>query len=184
MKIEIESSGDITEPVTYEEVKSYLRLSNDLEQSMINEMIVGAREFAEEYCGRAFVAKTVTQYVSELDGDTEFDLVIGPVDSISSVVKVDEEGTETALTLNSSYWLTGNKYKTVRTTKYFSTGGYPDLSYKAIYTTEADCPTIIKRAIIEIAAEMFQNRTYAPNEFDLLGGQIKMLDKYRKKMFI
>lgn len=151
---------------------------------MIEDMIIGAREFAEEYCGRAFVEKVVTQYVSELDGETEFDLIIGPIESITSVDRVDEEGNETALSLNSSYWITGNKYKTLRTTKSFSTGAFTDVSYKVVYTTEEDCPTIIKRAIIEIAAEMFQNRTYAPNEFDLLGGQIKMLDKYRRKMFI
>jgi uncharacterized phiE125 gp8 family phage protein len=185
MKLEINYSGSITEPVTYQEVKDYLRLSNDLEQTMITEMITGAREFAEEYCGRAFVAKTVTQYVSELEKEeTEFDLVIGPIDSITSVERIDEEGSATTLTLNSSYWLTGNKYKTIRFAQTFSTGVVTDKSYKAVYTTEADCPTIIKRAIIEIAAEMFQNRSYAPTEFDLLGSQIKMLDKYRKKMFI
>lgn len=185
MKLEKSFSGSITEPVTYQEMKDYLRLSNDLEQSMIEDMITGAREFAEEYCNRAFVAKTVTQYVSELEDDqTEFDLVISPVDSVTSVARVDDEGNETALTLNSGYWLSGDKFLTVRFTQTFSTGVVSSSSYKVVYVTDADCPTAVKRAIIEIAAEMFQNRSYAPNEFDLLGSQIKILDKYRKKLFI
>lgn len=185
MKLETYYSGTITEPVTYQEVKDYLRISNDLEQSMIEDMITGAREFAEEYCNRAFVAKTVTQYVSELEPDqTSFDLVITPVDSITSVERVDEEGNETALTLNSGYFVSGSKFLTIRFTQTFSTGVVSDDSYKVVYNTEADCPTAVKRAIIEIAAEMFQNRSFAPSEFDLMGSQIKLLDKYRKKLFI
>lgn len=107
MKVESTFSSIGTEPITLSEAKAHLRVSNTQEDTMITRMITSAREWAERYCNRAFIDKTVTQYVSEPGDTTEFDLIHVPVATITSVKRIDKEGTATTLTLNTNYWKIG-----------------------------------------------------------------------------
>lgn len=50
----------ITEPLTLDKVKRYLRVIDDAEDDLITTQITAAREFAERYENRLLVARTVT----------------------------------------------------------------------------------------------------------------------------
>jgi len=50
----------ITEPLTLAQVKTYLRVDDDLEDALITALITAAREYAERYENRLLVARTAT----------------------------------------------------------------------------------------------------------------------------
>src|SRR5689334_3438146 len=90
-----EVSGDPTEPVTVEEVKSYMRLEGfqDVDESeatefteddnLIEELIISARKRLEKLYGISLVPKTFRATLTNLAGDIE--IPNGPVVSITSL---------------------------------------------------------------------------------------------------
>lgn len=67
-----------SEPVTQAEAKLWLKLDSDLDEDdeLVDELIVSARLYCEDYCNRAFRAKNITIRVNEsdLDDDERFSL--------------------------------------------------------------------------------------------------------------
>lgn len=184
MKVESTFSSIGTEPITLSEAKAHLRVSNTQEDTMITRMITSAREWAERYCNRSFIDKTVTQYVSEPGDTTEFDLIHVPVATITSVKRIDKEGTATTLTLNTNYWKIGNTEPTIRVTQVFSTDN--SYSYEFIYTTSASCPGPVKEAILSILAEMWEVRSSSNDQGRTLSyfNAQKMLNAYRTRIWV
>lgn len=94
------NESGITEPLTVNEVKNYLRLEGFIDQSesissefndddaIIEDLIVSARQRLEEYTGLSFVPKTYEIEFTNLAGN--FEIPFGPVNTILSVQ--DEEG--------------------------------------------------------------------------------------------
>jgi len=94
-----EESG-ITEPLTVQEVKNYLRLEGFIDNSesissdfddddvIIETLIKSARERMEEYTGLSFIPKTWEIELTNLCGN--FDIPFGPVNSI--IYLKDDEG--------------------------------------------------------------------------------------------
>lgn len=105
-----ESSGDPTEPVSVDEVKSYMRLEGfqDVDESgstpfaeddeLIERLIVAARKKLEKLYGISLVPKTLRAVITNLAGDIE--IPQGPVISITSLK--DKSGTAIA-----DYTITG-----------------------------------------------------------------------------
>ena len=52
--------GPATEPVTLAEAKLHLRIDHALDDDLINTLIAAAREFCEDYQGKAYVTQTWT----------------------------------------------------------------------------------------------------------------------------
>jgi uncharacterized phiE125 gp8 family phage protein len=96
-----DQSGDVTEPITVEEVKSYMRLEGlqDVDESMatafteddelIERLIVSARKKLETMYGISIVPKTLRAVLTNQAGDIE--IPQGPVSSITSLK--DKSGT-------------------------------------------------------------------------------------------
>jgi uncharacterized phiE125 gp8 family phage protein len=94
-----EESG-ITEPLTVQEVKNYLRLEGFIDNSesissefddddvIIEHLITSARERLEEYTGLSFIPKTWEIELTNLCGG--FDIPFGPVNTI--IYLRDDEG--------------------------------------------------------------------------------------------
>lgn len=98
-----DESGSITEPVTVQEVKDYLRLegfvdagdstSTDLsdftyDDDLIEELITAVRERFEEICGISIVPKTLKSMITNVCGFIE--IPYGPVSSITSLKDDDD----------------------------------------------------------------------------------------------
>jgi uncharacterized phiE125 gp8 family phage protein len=89
------SSGDPTEPVSVDEVKSYMRLEGfqdvddsdstvfDDDDTLISDLIVSARKRIEKYYGISLVPKTLRAVITNLAGDIE--IPNGPVQTITSI---------------------------------------------------------------------------------------------------
>lgn len=80
------------EPVTLEEAKAHLRVSNSYEDDLISALIVSAREFVEGYTGRALITQTRKVYM-----DRFYPVISLPypkLQTVSSIKYIDENGTE------------------------------------------------------------------------------------------
>ena len=64
------SSAPSAEPLALSDVKAYLRVSGSGEDTLISTMIQAAREFCEEFTGRALITQTLTL---TLDATNEID---------------------------------------------------------------------------------------------------------------
>lgn len=81
-----------TEPVTLTEAKAHLGVTISDDDTRITALIVAARETAENYTQRSFITQT---WVAKLDAFPNGDIIElpkGPIQSITSVQYVDEDG--------------------------------------------------------------------------------------------
>lgn len=72
-----------SEIVTVSDFKSFARISNTTDDTLIGNIIIQARIWCENYISRDIVAKNRTYYIPETNGI--FDLPFGPIASISSI---------------------------------------------------------------------------------------------------
>lgn len=59
----VQTSQPAQEPITLSEAKAYLRVSHDSEDSIISAMISAARQACENHTGRAFITRTYSFYM-------------------------------------------------------------------------------------------------------------------------
>lgn len=92
------------EPVTLEEVKTFLRVSHGGDDALLTTTIKAARLWLEDYQGRAFITqtRTVTADGWPLNCRGEIDLFRAPVASITSITYRDTGDTSTVW--SSSYY--------------------------------------------------------------------------------
>lgn len=82
-----------SEPVTTDEAKKHIRFCDDFtdDDAYIDSLIKAAREQAEAYTNRAFVTQT-WQYTLNRFPCRPIELPINPVNSVSSIQYVDQDG--------------------------------------------------------------------------------------------
>jgi len=83
------------EPVTLEEARIHLRVTYTEQDSVITQLIKTARQWAEEFTGRAFLTQT---WDWKLERFPEFfDVPRPPLQSVTSIKYIDTNGTEQTL---------------------------------------------------------------------------------------
>lgn len=152
-------SGGITEPVTKEELKDYLRLEGftdddespaealsdfDFDDNLIDDILPAAREYIEEACGLSLIRKTIKAMVTNLVGGQE--IRKGPVISITKLE--DSNGDEI---LSTGYKVLGNQWKRLITPLQRDM----TITYEAGYST---VPAAIKIDIVRLSAWLYVNR--------------------------
>jgi len=73
------------------------------EDSKILEWITTAREEAEDYTGRAMANQTLEQLMDSFPSGDSFDLVMPPLQSVTSIKYTDSAGTETTMAVTTGY---------------------------------------------------------------------------------
>lgn len=171
------------EPLFVDDVRNYLRLDDDVEETLIVALIAAARQWAEEYTGRVFITRTINQfhdsyhypstYVPEgfhigIDKnmpDTFIDLAMTPIVSFAHVKVIDDAGSETT-------WDASNYYvDTVRDVPRLvlrDGGSFPSdlrsanglkLVYDAGYgASPINIPDAIKMAMMQYCTFMYEHR--------------------------
>lgn len=79
-------------PVTLDEVKIHLRVDGTAEDTLIEDQIKVATRMAENYTGLSLSTQTRTVKMDRFNGDIK--LPYGPVQSVTSVVYLDDEDAE------------------------------------------------------------------------------------------
>lgn len=145
-------------PLSLLQVKDFLRVSdgtfNDsYDDAYLNLMIRGVTEQVERYIGLDTHIKTRQSYWERVGGQVW--LPYGPHGAISSVVSIDDEGTETALVLNTDYTVSGMEYKKIHLDN--APSRYLKVTYVSGYA-EDECPFAISGAIMQEISLQYKNR--------------------------
>lgn len=163
-----------TDVLSTADVKSWMRVDGSTEDSLITSLIAESISFVEEQYGFQLIEKTVTvEY--EFYGK-EVRLPLYPVTSITSVKTIDQEGIETALTVNEDYYKTGD------TLVFDNVYGWevPDdrVRLKVVYTAGySTIPSGIILGLKKLVASNFEDRQ------DAVQGSVSMLPNNSKQHF-
>lgn len=97
----VQTVAPTSEPITLEEAKHFMRILEDDDDTLIESMIIGAREYAENYTNRQLMSATF-----ELTTDiiySGFKLPKSPVQSITKIEYMDEDGVYQVLDTSDYY---------------------------------------------------------------------------------
>lgn len=154
--------GKVADLVSLAEMKNYLKQSYTnltLEDRLIEQMIQSARRWIEGYINKSVIQKTIVAFTT--DELAEFDLPMPPVTTITSVKRVDLQGTETTLTKNTDYYEIGLTEKTLQFMAIWATVSYSIAGIKVTYTAKMEDAgelDICKTACMMIVAENYYHR--------------------------
>lgn len=146
-----------SEPVTKDYVKKVLHwIDTDTDtDTVIEDYITAAREEIEKQANLSLASKSYSQWIypENIEGYS-INLMYPPHHTIDKVVRIDSDGTETALTLNSGYSLTkGKQYRIT-----FDRVALFRVDFKSGYGDDygQSLPTLLKVAIAEQVGQWFE----------------------------
>ena len=171
------------EPLTVIETRDSLRLDDDVDESLVMSYIIAAREWAENYTGRALITRTMQQWLDGfvhvdmplwegwktgpniLNYQNHIELALAPVISVSNIKYFADDDTETT-------WNATNYYAdTIREPARIvlrDGGSYPTelraanaikITYTAGYgATSQNVPEPIRIAMMQYCAFMYEHR--------------------------
>ena len=159
--------GPLVEPVTVADVKEYARIDSADEDSLIADLIVEAREKAEEWTRRAFITQERILWFDETPcwdyikiprpilQTTDLVITSYAEDDTPSVFAATNYHIATQRMIGRVTLKNGSSWPTdIRSSDGMS------IEYKCGYgDTAADVPGAIKRAIIRICLDLLNNRT-------------------------
>ena len=155
------------EPVTVAELKEHLRVDSTNEDSLIERLIVDARETVEAWTRRAIITQTWEYFLYCFPGRNYIELPFGNLQSVTSVKYKDSNAVETTMTVNTDYIVESNSemhgrivlpYGDVWPTLSFYPSKPITIRFVCGWTTRALVPERIKQSIKLICAERFENR--------------------------
>jgi len=150
-----------TTPVTVDEVKQFIKLDVNTDDTLIEALIIAATDIVEKYTGRALITKTLLLLGDELEDDLF--LPYPPIQSIESFQVTDSTGAVHDVS-SDSYLLDGELGRIRRAPgeSYPNCRAYMgvEIKYKAGYgDNPADVPQAIREAIKRIVAKWYEDRT-------------------------
>lgn len=160
------TTAPVIEPVTVDEVKTFARIDGTDEDTLLTGFIKAVREAMENYLGRALIEQTI-KMTMDFWPNTVVKLPMPPLISITQVVTLDEDDTETVYSSDNYYVHTlttpgeivikHGATPPTNTDRYY--GGYR-VDYKAGYGAAAtDVPQSILEAIKLWCSIYYETRT-------------------------
>lgn len=159
------TSAPATEPVTTAEAKSHLRVDIDDDDTLIAGMIEAARDYFEEAARRALITQTWRLNLDAWPAGNEIELPRSPLQSVSSIVYLDEDGDST--TWSSSAYIVDADSEPGRVVlahgqSWPSGGLYPAnpirITFVAGYGDADDVPEKFKHAIKLLVGHWYEHR--------------------------
>jgi uncharacterized phiE125 gp8 family phage protein len=176
------------EPVTRDEAKAHLRVTDTAEDALIDRLIVAAREAAEAHTGRAFVTQSFRLARDAWPDALCLSLPRPPLLAVDAVRLYDAEG-------NATVWDAANYSVDVRWTPgrlCLKSGwtwpapgrrqGGIEIDFQAGYGANAsDVPAALRQAVLMILAHLYENRELVAGEgtLEVPTGAAALLAPYR-----
>ena len=155
-------TGPATEPLTYAEVKAFLRLNDDSEQTFVTTLITIARQIVEGQTWRPLISQS---WALQFDA-SELNLFISninkaPIISIDSVTYYDVNNA--LQTLSPTLYETdiyGNpaRFRLKSIPSVYDRMGALIVNFVCGYTNAAAVPQAIKQAMLLIIGHLYENR--------------------------
>lgn len=170
-----------TEPFTLAEAKERIEVeaSSTLDDAYITDLIVAARQAAENYTNRAFFTQTVKQSfegfptICKMTPRGEFVLAKNQVQSIVSITYTDEAGAEVVMDaaavllsyrLNNIIEPARLQLKSDKSHPTIEVGSNVVIEYVAGWTHIAKVPAVVKQAMVFWMREAFDNVGNPPSQ--------------------
>lgn len=165
MTVEV-TTQPTAEPLTLDEVKTFLNLTSNDHDAMLEMFIQMARVQEEKRQGRALLTQTIKQYWDEWP--TPWTLGITPAASVTSIQYIDENGA--TQTWNASNYTADLKSTIPRiiptqTASYPALGQYPNAvicTYTAGYISPDNVPADTRAAMLQRIAFLYEQREDIP----------------------
>ena len=172
-----------TEPVSSTEAKTFCYVSGTQDDTLFTILIKSARQSLERYTSSSFGSKVIHATWIDPPDDDELELPYGPHISVDAVYRIDNEGTETLLTVNSDYWVYGDQDFVLKVNKYWSsTGSAAQQSIRVEYTAGYGgsgvdtLPEPLKLAILKEIATQYELR----ENINIEGGSTELSNEARR----
>lgn len=188
------TSAPAAEPLTASEMKAYLKVDTDTDDTLITSLIKGARQYVEAYMGVALITQTIEEKWDAIPpsingAPASLLLTVYPVQSVTSVAYVDSDGD--AQTWASSNYIVDTHRDAARILAAYGVS-WPSLraqanaltvTYVAGYGDAATAvPAHILQAMRLIIADMYDNRTDSVRQLPTAAE--RLLDRSTHGMFI
>lgn len=145
----------LTEPVDLVTAKLHLRVDGIEEDTYIGLLISAAREQVENFCGRPFTSQTV-DVTYELSEPYELPAGAGEPTAVRGFF------TDVAQLPGIGTYLEEYR-KGIIYERSLTLSEVADLTYTVTVALTVDCPSVVKLAILELAAEWYKNRESSVN---------------------
>ena len=155
-----------SEPVTATEVKSYLKIDFTDDDTLIETIISGVREMAEQKTGLSLIPSTIV-YFEDSDYDDEIRLPYPEHNDVTEVIQNSDDITDDCI-------ITGETEKVVKLPYIYGV--------KITYTTLGTCPAGVKLALLKAIADIYERRgnTFEGAIAELSENSIAMLTRFMK----
>jgi uncharacterized phiE125 gp8 family phage protein len=151
-----------TEPLSYSDVKAYLRLNDDSEQAFVTSLITVARQIVEGQIWRPLISQTwAMQFDYSEIGTNIYNINKAPLLSVTDVKYYDED--DTLQTLAASQYevdIYGSpaRFRLINVPKLKDRMNAMQLNFTCGYTNAAAVPSPIKQAMYLIIGHLYENR--------------------------
>lgn len=163
-----------SEPLSLTDAKDFMRIIETDDDAMITSMIVGAREFAENYTNRQFVAATYELITDRFVQDMK--LRHNPIKTISKIECMDETGVYQTLSTDEYYLYYDNSIGRIHFNSFPSIKD-DKRAVKITFTSGYDTiPTSIVSFLKVFVSTIYENR-----EFYIIGVSV---DKFANPMIV
>lgn len=163
-----------TEPITLAEAKLHLRvLTGTSEDAVIQALIVAAREYCEQYTGRAFGTKTLELILDAFPVGDSIYLPCPPLQSVASAKYTDKDGVEATMP-ETDYIVDSDSTigRIVRVNSWPSFIPYASNPIKIRYTAGYTAPPkTLKQAMLLLIGHWYNNRESSTD-----AGKLNQLD--------
>ena len=159
-----------SEPVTAEDVKEFSRIDTSAEDTLLESFIVAVRQATELYLGRSLMTQTLDYYFDYWPVNNIVELPRPPLISVTSIVAINESGTEETIS-SSNYYVVSEAIPGRVVLKAGLSGlvitprasaGYK-VKLKAGYGYDAlNVPTAIKQGMMQWVAYIYETRNFQP----------------------
>ncbi len=171
----------MTEPITLEEAKNYLKVDGGEDNVLISGLISTARELAEIEADQVFIIRTIELVYD--DAPESIEIPYRPLYEVTKIETISEADVKTEVSSSLYNVDTSGKIFSGRI-KLKSGCTWPThrdfasfiITIKAGYgTAEEDVPSLIKQAILQIIGHLYENR----GSQVIPAGAIKILEKFK-----
>lgn len=146
----------VSEPLTLDEVKIYLRIDGESENELLNSMITATRELAEKYLSASLINQQWKIAYDETLPET-VRLYNGPVNSVESMKLIDEAGGETVFASSNYYLKADNHYLHF---KNIPSARRIEISYNTGYgATAEDIPEVLKQGLLALIGKVYERKS-------------------------
>jgi len=155
-------TGPSTEPLTYAEVKAYLRLNDDSEQTFVTSLITAARGIVEGHTWMPLISQVQAM---QFDKDELSQLIVNinkaPLISVDSVTYYDNNNalaTLSASSYESDVYSTPGRFRLKVVPFVYDRMNALQVNFTCGYANAASVPQPIKQAMYMIIGHLYENR--------------------------